>query len=106
MSSLSKGGTSIKRPSPHLHKIPTRSNKVSPRTFQTTLVNQLETLTHIIKRENRKICLNVCKWRESNILRKQQVLLSLSHLVDYCSMCRNTISKCRVTLRLALQHTS
>jgi hypothetical protein len=32
--SLSKGGTSKKRPSPHLHKVPTRSNKVSPRTFQ------------------------------------------------------------------------
>jgi hypothetical protein len=33
--SLSKGGTSKKRPSPHLHEVPTRSNKVSPRTFQT-----------------------------------------------------------------------
>jgi hypothetical protein len=29
---------SKKRPSPHLHKVPTRSNKVSPRTFQTALV--------------------------------------------------------------------
>jgi hypothetical protein len=27
-----------KRPSPHLHKIPTRSNKVSPRTFQTAVI--------------------------------------------------------------------
>jgi hypothetical protein len=36
--SLAKGGTSKKRPSPHLHKVPTRSNKVSPRTFQTALV--------------------------------------------------------------------
>jgi hypothetical protein len=36
--SLAKGGNSIKRPSPHLHKIPTRSNKVSPRTFQTAFV--------------------------------------------------------------------
>jgi hypothetical protein len=26
------------RPSPHLHKFPTRSNKVSPRTFQAALV--------------------------------------------------------------------
>jgi hypothetical protein len=32
------GGTSIKRPSPHLHKVPTRSNKVIPRTLRTTLV--------------------------------------------------------------------
>jgi hypothetical protein len=32
--SLAKGGTSKKRRSPHLHKVPTRSNKVSPRTFQ------------------------------------------------------------------------
>jgi hypothetical protein len=31
---LAKGGTSKKGPLPHLHKLPTRSNKVSPRTFQ------------------------------------------------------------------------
>jgi hypothetical protein len=36
--SLVKGDTSKKRPSPHLHKVPTRSNKVSPRTMQTPLV--------------------------------------------------------------------
>jgi hypothetical protein len=36
--SFAKGGTSKNRPSPHLHKVPTRSNKVSPRTFQTALV--------------------------------------------------------------------
>jgi hypothetical protein len=36
--SLAKWGTSEKRPSPHLHKVPTRSNKVSPRTLQTALV--------------------------------------------------------------------
>jgi hypothetical protein len=36
--SLAKGGTSKKRPSPHLHKVLTRSNKVSPRTLQTALV--------------------------------------------------------------------
>jgi hypothetical protein len=28
----------LKRPLPHLHKVPTRSNKVSPRTFQMALV--------------------------------------------------------------------
>jgi hypothetical protein len=28
-----------KIPSPHLHKVPTRSNKVSPGTWQTALVN-------------------------------------------------------------------
>jgi hypothetical protein len=33
--SLAKGGTSKKRPSPHIHKVPARSDKVSPRTFQT-----------------------------------------------------------------------
>jgi predicted alpha/beta-hydrolase family hydrolase len=32
--SLAKGGTSKKRPSPHLHQVPTRSNNVSPRTFK------------------------------------------------------------------------
>jgi hypothetical protein len=36
--SFAKGGTSKKRPSPHLQKVPTRSNKVSPRTFQTALI--------------------------------------------------------------------
>jgi hypothetical protein len=36
--SLAKGGTSKRRPSPHLHKFPTRSNKVSPRALQTALV--------------------------------------------------------------------
>jgi hypothetical protein len=36
--SLANGGTSKKRQSPHLHKDPTRSNKGSPRTFQTVLI--------------------------------------------------------------------
>jgi hypothetical protein len=36
--SLAKGDTSKKRPSPHLHKVPTRNNKVSPRTLQMALV--------------------------------------------------------------------
>jgi hypothetical protein len=33
-----KGGASKRRPSPHLHKVLTRSNKVSPRNFQTALI--------------------------------------------------------------------
>jgi hypothetical protein len=37
--SLTKGGTSKRRPSPHLHKVQTRNNKVSPRTLQTALVD-------------------------------------------------------------------
>jgi hypothetical protein len=36
--SLAKGGTSKNRPSPHLHKVATRSYKVSPRTLKTALV--------------------------------------------------------------------
>jgi hypothetical protein len=32
--SLAKGGTSKNRLSPHLHNVPTRSNKVSLRTFK------------------------------------------------------------------------
>jgi hypothetical protein len=36
--SLSKGDTSKKRPSPHLFKVPTRSNKVTPRTLLRALV--------------------------------------------------------------------
>jgi hypothetical protein len=36
--SLAKGRTSKKRPSLHLRKVPTQSNKVSPRTFQKALL--------------------------------------------------------------------
>jgi hypothetical protein len=39
--SLAKGGTSKKRPSPHLHIDPTLSNKASPRTSQTALVQYI-----------------------------------------------------------------
>jgi hypothetical protein len=35
--SRATGGTSKKRPSPHLHKVQTLSNKASPRTLQTAL---------------------------------------------------------------------
>jgi hypothetical protein len=37
--SLAKGRTSEKRPSPHLHKVLTRNNKASPRTFLTALLH-------------------------------------------------------------------
>jgi hypothetical protein len=37
--SLARGGTSKNRPLPHLHKVPTRSNTVSPQTLQTALVH-------------------------------------------------------------------
>jgi hypothetical protein len=37
--SLAKGGISKKRPSSHLHQFPARSNKVSPRTLQSALVD-------------------------------------------------------------------
>jgi hypothetical protein len=36
--SLAKGGTSKRRTSPHLHKVPTRRNTVSPRNLQMALV--------------------------------------------------------------------
>jgi hypothetical protein len=36
--SLAKGGTSEKRPPPHLHKVPTWSSKVTPQTFQMALI--------------------------------------------------------------------
>jgi hypothetical protein len=48
--SLAKGGTSKERPSPHLHEVPTRSNKVSPRTMHTALVYY----TLSIRNENNK----------------------------------------------------
>jgi hypothetical protein len=40
--SLAKGGTSKTRPSLNLNKVPTRSKKVSPRTFQTALPRQVK----------------------------------------------------------------
>jgi hypothetical protein len=40
--SLSKGGTSKRRPSSHLYKVPTRNNKVSPRILQAALVQNLK----------------------------------------------------------------
>jgi hypothetical protein len=40
--SIAKVGTSKKRPSPHLHKAPILSNNVSPRTFQTSLLDRRE----------------------------------------------------------------
>jgi hypothetical protein len=46
--SLAKGGTSKKRPSPHLHKVPTRSNMVSPRTLQTALVHILKKIKTLL----------------------------------------------------------
>jgi hypothetical protein len=39
--SLANGCSSKKRPSPHLHKVPTRSKKASPRTLQTALVYKM-----------------------------------------------------------------
>jgi hypothetical protein len=45
---LAKGGISKKRPSPHLHKSPTRSNKVSPRTLQTALVLRCVTISKAV----------------------------------------------------------
>jgi hypothetical protein len=36
--SLAKGGTSKKRPSPHLQKVPTWSNKVGSQTLQRALI--------------------------------------------------------------------
>jgi hypothetical protein len=56
--SLAKGGTSKKRPSPHLHRVPTPSNNVSPRTSQTALafcdikVNPLKMNDIILQRGN------------------------------------------------------
>jgi hypothetical protein len=45
--SLAKGDTSKTISSPHLHIVPTRSNKLSPRTLQTSLVCNLRDLVPI-----------------------------------------------------------
>jgi hypothetical protein len=46
--SLAKGGTSKKRPSPHLHKVPSRSNKASPWTLQTAVVQNYALLPAVL----------------------------------------------------------
>jgi hypothetical protein len=60
--SLAEGGTSKKRPSPHLHKVPTRSNKVSPRIFQTIPVFLFHTFQHFQRR-----MLHVCVSKNKTI---------------------------------------
>jgi hypothetical protein len=52
--SLAKEGTPKKRPSSHLHKVPTRSNKVSPRTFQMALVYECSNTKRRVYREYSK----------------------------------------------------
>jgi hypothetical protein len=69
--SVANGGTSKNRPSLHLHKVQTRSNKMSPRTFQTALVRYQR--SHIwtrgtfdlelIKRETPKSKILTCNFR-------------------------------------------
>jgi hypothetical protein len=46
--SLTNGGTSKRRPLLHVHNVPTRSNKVSPRNFQTALVLALITTLKVM----------------------------------------------------------
>jgi hypothetical protein len=59
--SLAKGGSSKKWPSPHLHKVPTRSNKASPRNLRTALVETFQCLmplcwTTIVGMNPRTMC--------------------------------------------------
>jgi len=44
-----EGGISKKRPSPHLHEVPTRSNKVNPRTLQTALVARMGEIRNVYR---------------------------------------------------------
>jgi hypothetical protein len=53
--SLAKGGTSKNRPSPHLHKVPTQINKVSPRNLQMVLVFSVCVCVCVC------VCSNKCK---------------------------------------------
>jgi hypothetical protein len=45
--SLAKGGTTKERPSPHLHKVTTRRNKTSLRTFHTALIYRFEKIDEV-----------------------------------------------------------
>jgi hypothetical protein len=76
--SLAKGGTSKKRPSPHLHKIPARSNKLSPRTLQSNLAHCL--LRHIR---------NFCQYEEAF-----PSIGNLAGLTRYLHATENCIKSC------------
>jgi hypothetical protein len=73
--SLAKGRTSKKRPSSHLHKVPTRSNKVSPRTFQTALftcrdnLNTLRTVSGILVTASLNWLTTQCLMRHNTTVR-------------------------------------
>jgi hypothetical protein len=47
--SLAKGCISKKRPSPNLHKVPNRSNKLSPRTLQMALIKYCYDAGHVAR---------------------------------------------------------
>jgi hypothetical protein len=74
--SLAKGGTSKKRPSLHLHKVPTQSNKVSPWTFQTALVGYIWKHVEFTLRRGQSKCLRKCNpmattpWKSRNRCQK------------------------------------
>jgi hypothetical protein len=84
--SLAKGGTSIKRPSRHLHKVPNRSNKVSPRTLQTDLVFRFATLLKMLQRTWRW-CQEVC--RERWILKTKFQFITWIIIMDSGMNCRD-----------------
>jgi hypothetical protein len=60
--SLAKRGTSKKRPSPHLQKVPTRSNNVSPQSLQTALV----IICHCTSSCNAYLVINYKEYRINN----------------------------------------
>jgi hypothetical protein len=79
---LAKGGTSKKRPSPHLHEFPTRSNKVSPRTLQMALAY------FIVSTMWSEGVLIGLKYEMQNSIRQQNVLLPpVSHWNELTTAC-------------------
>jgi hypothetical protein len=88
--SLAKGRTSERRPSPHLHNVPTQSNKVSQRTLQTALVYTwaytITTPVPTVARSKARIVLNRSNIAivGSNPARGMDMFPRYSHVLPSC----------------------
>jgi hypothetical protein len=90
-----------KRPSPHLHKVPTRSNKASPRTLQTALVIQTQLfinfgLTTEMSRTVTSAALEGAACRGEEVTGSCEARVS----IGYCWMLRFTLRGSRPAISL------
>jgi hypothetical protein len=70
---LAKGGSLKKRPSTHLHKAPTQSNKVRPWTLQMALVRISFHTWHYFTKFSPSlvwVCMLMCNWHWNTVVEK------------------------------------